>query len=518
MPPRISRLNKVMQLAGQVITQPFPIRPPMTGWNTRDDFDGMDPTDAIVMDNWYADAGGLNTRRGSTPWSANLGAPVETLAEYYTGTTRKLIACAGGKVIDITAGGAGTTLGTGFGSAIWSAANFSARLFLANGVDPVQALNGATLASAAFTGPAVPPIGVMTFKNRLFFWLPNSPVFWYTPLYNVTGALTAFDVSTVAQWGGNIICLTNFSHDGGDGVTNLFVIVMTTGEILLYLGDDPSLSTNWQIVGKYKLAAPVNQRSIAAYGGDVYLTTNDDHVALQEQLTALKVGQTPPRSKITGAVRSVIAISQASPTPGYGFQSMYYGKGRRVIFNVPSTLISPNPAVSLWDQHVYNTSNQSWQRFQGMNALCWSEFNQNLYFGTQAGFVWQADIGSNDNGLPILCNVQQAWNPYQLPANKRLAGLRPILIGVSAQGYKFYAGFDYKGLILQIVGSGGFGLPLWDVTPWGSPWATEGGAVDLGVHAAAGSGTSISFQLQASVLAPMIWMRTDLVLEPSKQI
>src|SRR5215472_18785724 len=238
MPKRLARDQRIM-MAAQPFTQPMPVRPPMTGWNTRDDFDGMDPTDAITIDNWYADAGGLNVRRGSKPFSGNLGGAVETLAEYHTGTTRKLIACASGKIFDITAGGAGVVLGTGFANNLWTAANFSARLFLANGADPVQAINGATMAAAGFTGPATNPIGVTVFKNRLFFWLSDSPVFWYAPLYNVTGALAAFDVSTIAQWGGNILCLTNFSHDGGDGITNTFCIVMTTGEILLYLGDDP---------------------------------------------------------------------------------------------------------------------------------------------------------------------------------------------------------------------------------------------------------------------------------------
>jgi hypothetical protein len=512
MAPRISRTNRIM-VASQPVTSPLPVRPPMTGWNTRDDLDGMEPTDAVVLDNFYADAAGLNTRRGSQPFSAALPGPVETLAEYYTGTTRKLIAAGGGSVYDVSGGSTIASLGSGFANSIWSTANFSARLFLANGADPVQAISGATMASAAFTGPPTPPVGVFVYKGRLFFWLNNSPVFWYPALGAVTGALTAFDLSTIAIFGGNIQCLTNFSHDGGDGITNTFVAVMTTGEILLYLGDDPSLTSNWQLLGKYKLGAPIAGRSVAPYGGDVYLTTNDDHVALQEQLVALKVGATPPRSKISGAVRQVIALSQATATPGYGFQALYYGKGRRVIFNVPSTA-----GTGLWDQHVYNTSNQSWQRFQGMQALCWSEFNQNLFFGTQSGKVWQADVGSDDNGAPIQCNVQQAWNSYEMPAGKRLAGLRPVLLAIAGQGYKFYAGFDYKPLILQIVAQSFPTSAIWDVALWDVTfWASEG-RVDPSVHACAGSGTSISFQLQVAATTPLVWMRTDLVLESAKQI
>jgi len=517
MPPRISRLNRITQIAPQPTTQPIPMRPPMTGWNTRDDLDGMDPTDAIVIDNFYADAGGLNLRKGSQIWSLPLGAPVETLSEYYAGPVRKLIAAAGTSVFDVTGGSTSATLGTGFNNALWSAANFSNRLFMANGADPVQVIQTTggttTMASAAFTGPPSPPSGVFVFKNRLFFWLPASPAFWYAPLYNVTGALSSFDLSTIAQWGGNILCLTNFSHDGGEGMTNTFVAVMTTGEILLYIGDDPSLSTNWQIVGKYKLGAPINGRSVAPYGGDVYLTTQDDHVALQEQLVALKTGQTPPRSKISGAVREVIAQSQATTTPGYGFQSLYYGKGRRVVFNVPG---SEGPGF--WDQHIYNTSNQSWQRFKGMNALCWSEFNQNLFFGATNGRVYQADVGTTDSTLPIDAICQQAWNNVSIPTAKRVAGVRPI-ITTAGQSYKFYVGYDYRSMLLAVVAQRFPYGAIWDISPWDTTyWDSIGNDIDIAVHAAAGSGTVVSVQLTVSATTTLVWMRTDLVIESAKQI
>jgi len=508
MPPRISRLDRIIQ-ASQPLTQPIPLRPPMTGWNTRDDFDGMEPTDAVQMDNWYADAGGLNTRKGTQPWCAGMGGPVNTVAEYYTGTIRKLIAMAAGNIYDASSSTPATLAG-GFHDSAWSTQNFSGKLFMANRSpgDAVQALTGSTVVNAGFTGPPTHPIGVFLFKTRLYFWCANSPVFWYAGLAAVTGALSAFDISQVAQHGGNILCLTNFSHDGGDGVTNMFAIVMTTGEIILYLGSDPGLTSDWQLAGKYKLAAPIDARSVAAYGGDVYLTTLDDHVALQEQLTALKVGQTPPRSKISGAVRDALV---ANPT-GFGYQALYYGRGRRVEFNVPNV-------DGTYDQHIYNTSNQSWQRFQGRNGISWCEYNANLMFGRADGSVWQADIGTTDNGASIACTAQQAWSALSIPTSKRLAGARPIVSVVQNQRYTFSVGYDYKPVVVQISPPGLTAYPLWDVTRWDtSLWTADQVPVDLAVHAAAGTGTVISFALSCSALTALTWMRTDLVIEAAKQI
>ncbi|HEX4571514.1 MAG TPA: hypothetical protein VH184_13875 [Dongiaceae bacterium] len=485
----------------------MPLRPPMTGWNTRDDLDGMDETDAVVMDNFYADAGGLITRTGTLPYATGLAGPVQTLCEYHTGTTRKLIACGGGSVYDVS-GGTVATLGSGFANSQWIATNFSGSLFLANGSDPVQKLTGAALTSAAFTGPATPPIGVFTYKGRLFFWLASSPTFWYAPTGNITGALASFNLSTIAQFGGNILCLTNFSHDGGDGISNTFAIIMTTGEVLLYAGSDPSLTSDWQIIGKYKLAAPIGSRSVAPYGGDVYLSTLDDHVALQEQLAALKVGQTPPRSKITGAVKAAMI---ANPN-GYGYQALYYGKGRRVVFNIPNI-------DGTYDQHLYNTSNQSWQRWRGRNGSCWSEFKTGLYFGRDDGSVWQADVGYTDNGMPITCVAQQAWTSFSIATQKRLAGTRPILQLIPGQRYAFKVGFDYEPLAISIAPSPTpSALPYWDVTYWNTTlWAPEAIRTEL-VHAASGTGTVISVALAVATVTPVVWMRTDLIVEVSKQI
>jgi hypothetical protein len=481
----------------------------MTGWNTRDDLDGMEATDAVIMDNWYADAGGLMTRKGSLPFATGMTGPCETIGEYYSGATRKLIACSGGKIYDISSGSP-TVLGTGYANNIWITTNFSGRMFLANGQDVVQRIDLGTIAPAGFTGPTTSPIGILTFRGRLYLWEANSPKFWYAPPGFITGALAAFDVSTIAQHGGNILTLTNFSHDGGDGSQNTFAIVMTTGEVLLYQGNDPGTSSTWSLVGKYKLGAPINARSVAPHGGDVYLTTTDDHVPLQQQLSSLQNGIMPPRSKITGAVNAAI---QACPA-GYGFQAMYYGTGRRVIFNAPST---ENPGT--YEQHVLNTSNGAWQRFVGMNALCWTEFNGKLYFGKSTGEVWQADVGPNDDGNAIMCNAQQAWSNLGMAAGKRVAGVRPIVQSTAGQTYTFRVGYDYGELKVAISPFASFSsASFWDVSTWDVALWTPEAQINPSVHAAAGSGTSVSFALDVAALTRMIWMRTDLVVEGSKQI
>jgi hypothetical protein len=162
---------------------------------------------------------------------------------------------------------------------------------------------------------------------------------------------------------------------------------------------------------------------------------------------------------------------------------------RRVVFNVPG-----NAGPGYWDQHIYNTSNQSWSRFVGRDGLCWVEFNTNLYFGKADGSVWAAESGTTDNGVPIYAVCQQAWNNLGIPTNKRVSGVRPVVQAISQQAYDFYIGYDYQRLILQVKRPSRYmpGDAIWDVALWDSTlWSVEG-RIPTTVRAGAGSGTVIS--------------------------
>jgi hypothetical protein len=51
---------------------------------------------------------------------------------------------------------------------------------------------------------------------------------------------------------------------------------------------------------------------------------------------------------------------------------------------------------------------------------------------------------------------------------------------------------------------------MWDVSQW-----TGEAVINPGIYAAAGTGTAISFALQASAMSRLVWMRTDLVVQQS---
>jgi hypothetical protein len=502
-----------IQQGAQPFTAPLSVPAPLKGWNTRDELDAMDPLDAVQLDNFYPDSEGVYVRTGSQSWATGLGSgAVETLAEFRNASADKLLGACGGSIFDVTAGGAvGAALGSGFSGDRWQTVNFLSHLFLVNGADAPQIFDGTTLANASFSGSdltATTLNGVFQYQQRLFFWQTASTGFWYAPLNSISGTLVFYDLAPFAPRGGTLVAVTSVTHDGGNGVLDFICFIMSSGDALLFFGNDPSNNNAWQEIGRYRVSPPVNIRAVCQYGGDSFLATFDDYLPLQQQLVALKVGQLPPRSKISGAVQAAIAANAG----GFGWQALYYPKGRRLIFNVPNL-------DGTFAQHVCNTAlpSQPWCRFLNLNASCWGLLGNNLFFGGPGGVVYQADVGQTDSGTPISGTAQQAWSTTNSAYRKRMTAVRPIV--QSAQGaYTFAIGYDYGALTIPEP-TALAGAPLTDdggndiTDDSGNPITIGIASISTAWRAAGGTGTAYSFGMMVSVAALTSWLRTDCRLE-----
>lgn len=499
-------LQQRLQTATAPITVPVSVPSPGGGWNTRDSLDGMEPLDAVTLDNWFPDAGGgMNLRRGYVPFVTGLGSgPVETLAEYNSGGVMKFLAACGASIFEISTSTPHLLAG-GFSNARWQSVSFLSRTVLTNGRDPAQIYDGSTLTAATFTGvDTATLISVYQYQQRLFFWQANSTGFWYALLNSISGALAFYDLAAFCPRGGDLIAMRSISYDGGTGVLNYAAFIMSSGDVLLFQGNDPALVTNWSLAGEYRLAPPVGPRAVCDYGGDAFVTTFDDHVSFQAMFNAIRNGQLPPRSKVSKAVQLAVQADQDA----FGWQALYYPRGRSLIFNIP------NPDGT-FAQHVCNTGLQTapWCRYLDMPASCFSLLGDMLYFGGPGGAVYQADTGNLDNGAPITAVAQQAWNKLESANRKRLAAARPVIQSVGGIAYNFKVGVDYQDLNIPIpVVTTGVGSS-WDVSPWNtSPWSAEHN-VDSRWHVAGGSGTAVGWGIAITSGQDVTWLRTDLRLE-----
>ncbi len=75
-----------------------------------------------------------------------------------------------------------------------------------------------------------------------------------------------------------------------------------------------------------------------------------------------------------------------------------------------------------------NTLTGAWCRFKGWNANCFAVFNDDLYFGGNDGFVYQADVTSLDLNIPVDAVGQGAYNYFKSRGVlKRFDHLRPLV-------------------------------------------------------------------------------------------
>lgn len=492
------------QLAGQSKAQPVSVPAPIGGWNTRDALDAMTPTDATVLDNWYPTTGKVTLRKGYSSHATGVGAGnVDFVAQYHAGSRHKLLAASATNVYDASSSGAATSLKSGFTNGQWQHVNFNGYLIMVNGDDTPQQYDGSSLTDSTITATDVTVSslnGIAVFKNRLYLWKTGGQDFWYLGVNAITGTLTKFPLSRVGQFGGNLVAVATWTLDGGNGIDDYAVFVMSSGEVIVYSGTDPGDANAWSLVGVYHIAEPLGARGIVKEGGDLRIMTTRDYVSLKDVLIN---GQLGTASKVSGAV--VSAAESVAPLT-FGWQALMYRRGGMAIFNVPNT-------DGTFDQHVQNLVTKAWCRFTDIPARCWGVFAEDLYFGSTDGTVYKADTGNTDGSDAIQGDGRQAWNSFGSAIRKRLTAVRPVVSSQGGISYEIGVGFDFRDANVSAASStpqagAVWDVALWDITPWSADSVTE-----INWRVASGSGQNLSPGLRVAGKQEISWLRTDFRIE-----
>ena len=489
-------LNLGQERAGNALRSNVPA--PTSGLNTRDSESTMEPTDAVIMENWYPGQGSVTTRKGFTEYVTGLTSNVETLIEFNANTIRKFLCCNSDEINDISNPASVANLGTGFTNARWQWTNFNAYVIMVNGADTPQTFDGTTLAASTISGSGLTVTdldGINVHKNRVYVWSSNSQDVWYGATNAIGGTFTKFQLSRVAPFGGNLISMMTWNLDGGNGVDDYAVFLMSSGDVLLYQGSDPA---SWSLLGTYKIGRPIAIRGAKKVAGDIVMITDQDFVFFSEVFK--NDGAVTQRGKLSGA--AIDAVNAYSSN--YGWEVALYPKGGWLLFNVP---VGTNDT---YHQYVINTITGAATKFTGMNSRTWGNFNNNLYFGGN-GAVYKADDGLSDNGAFIDCDVQQAYSNLGSPQEKTVNAFRNIIKADGSVVINTLVNFDYgkeqtSQNVSSSVASGSFwDVALWDVALWSPEGLTRN---DLVISS--GQGVDVGMRLKTSLSGQQVnWYRTD---------
>lgn len=455
----------------------YTIPPPISGWNARDPLDGMQESDAVILDNVFPDTSSVILRKGFRTHSTNMGAgAIQFLMEYAGANgTRQLIAGANNKIYNATTYGVDATNITG-GATItsnkWQATNIrtsgNSYMLLCNGLDTPLTWDGTTLANAAFTGfTQANASHVSNYRRRVYLIEKNTTKFWYPATDAIAGACTSFDVGTILKKGGYLIWTSSWSRISSGSIEEIFVICSNMGEILVYSGDNPG-DAAWSLVGQYFLPKPLGIKSLFFLQNDLLVMTIDGIISLNQILSeALFSGD----SQFTNKIRTAFNDATRNWSSNFGWETLPYPRGRQFIVNVPTV----EGSQSL--QYVVNSVSNAWCRYTGINASCWATLNDKPYFGGMDGKIYEFDVNNDDNGQYINASIKQAFNYLGDRSHiKRAVGAKPLLSSDLGIKFNFDVDVDFSNKVpsatVTTLGNSG---SAWG-SPWNStPWASDGG-------------------------------------------
>ena len=450
---------------------------PVGGLNSRDSIDAMSPTDALIMSNFFPTVEKVTLRDGYTSFCTGIGTGnVETLVEHNAGANRQLLAIgSNGTLYQIDTGSA-VSKKTGLANGRAESIEFNNNtIFVPSGANVPFSWNGSSASDLSITLSdsvnANTLTGVHAHKNRVYYWTGDSQNFYYSATVDTfQGNFTKFPVGLVGTFGGNIIMINTLTIDGGEGVDDLLCIVMTSGEVLLYSGSNPS--SDFALVGTFRIAEPINEkRAIAKLGGDVIVMTKEGYLPLSQVVRQDIVGN--KAAAISEKIRGTVISQVAATGTTTGWQIFVSPDGDKVIFNYPTGDVDP------FNQHVFNPIIRAWCIFENMPAHVWGQFNGDTYFGSASGVVFKVG-GDADNGSDITGDLATAYNYFgDRGGVKRFSSVQPILDGETTIDFSFGVGVDLGSPRAIDVTQVSFAsnLAAWDTATWDDFfWADTTGA------------------------------------------
>jgi hypothetical protein len=447
---------------------------PWKGLNLRDRLEETKLEYATILDNFIVENGEGTLRNGYSNHVTGLSAAhdVESLMVYSGDGTNKMFAAHDTAIYDVTVAGAvGAAAISGLTNARWIDTMFGTTsaqyMVIANGFDPVQEFNGSAWSVPAITNVSSSVLSYVTqHKGRLWFVEKDTLSLWYLPANAIAGAAVEFPIYSICARGGTIIAISSWSVDAGDGQDDLFVIVTSNGEVLIYQGTDPA--SNYALVGIFRTDRPISARCLVKDGGDLIIFTYSGPVACSQLISAKDSTDNP----LAELVRPAFVEASALYSSNFGWHAFKYATRGWLMFNVPDTT---SDEVS--KQWTFNDG--AWFRLRYMPARCWAELNGNLYFGG-AGTVYHADDSSadGDGTDPIIGEVQWAWSRFGTALKKRFTMCRPHIIAdvLPAPYVEMRVDYQYGAPVNAPTITEGeaatWDVSAWDETAWAGSFAT----------------------------------------------
>lgn len=515
------------------ITKSVPYPAPILGINAVDGLSDMDPRDAIFCYNMYPSKYGLRVRKGYVEWATNVGTNGggRTVMAYKgsTAANDRLFATSQEGIFNVSASGSsfstvvvfGTTTGNaGYGQYLGFVTSAGHFLLYFDEVNGYYTYTESTTTWAAVPGGSMTGIapgdivGGCTHKGRLWFVKRNSASAYYLSAGTITGAVTEFNFGTRFKNGGYLVNLYSWTVDGGEGMDDHLVAVSSSGDVVIFKGNDPSSATDWFQHGAWFIGRPPAGRRVAgALGRELYLLSSYGVLPL----SALIAGGAVEDDSIylTRRITDPIRTHMASTLDNLGWELQLIPDANLLLVSAPQ--VSGEQQI----QFIQEMNKRAWGVFRGFPYYTGKEWNGEFYFSNAAGKVYVM-TGNLDNVNLAGSSYEQIefslLTSYQeLEADgfsKRTHFIRPVFTGGGVPGYEVSAQYDYK--LFEgnpTIGLGTISGATWDSAIWDDDLWAGGAVVTDKVVGGDGMGRAIAIALKGKSAAETTLIKFDVMAD-----
>lgn len=482
----------------------------------------MRPANAVTLDNWLPTEGSLAVRPGWRNWATGLPGRVGGLMNFHDGTRSLVFAASGTGIYDVTGAGAvGAPVVTGFGAVgaqgLQVAAGGGNFLLAFNGRDAEHVFNGTAWAAWAVTS-APHPSWACNFKTRVICGRADTLSFWYGPPASIGGAFTEFPLQGVCGGGGGVAGGIAWTLDGGNGPDDYLALVTSQGELVVFKGTDPSITTAWGLVGKWNIPRPVGLRFLRPFGGDVLILTEGGIFPISVVATSGVDAAIMPVKAYTQAIEPTYLelVRERGGQDGWDLCSMPH-RGVWVL-NVPW-------GTGDAQQVAFRATTGACGRWIGIPASCWLSTSGGDFVGhAGAGRVLRWGDDTADDGNSISAECVQAFSQFGAPAALKAFRLAMPVMADAGPAVKLEMALDWVVPPAEAVARGPGAPPIggdasvagmrWDQGLWDQGlWAGAGQPVRAwrAVRGIAQAG-AIRLRVQASEASPQ-WFGSHIIFE-----
>lgn len=399
---------------------------PLGGVNLRDGIANIQSPEAIVLNNLIPRPTCVETRGATIDRGDAQVGPIRTLAGHPAG-----FLAVGGfngvqnylRAFNTTTNAYGAATGISANNApFWNSTLFKDLLILTNGADTPQAMNaGGGFASLVITGVTAEDLwGCQTFKGRVFYWEENAQSFWYAAAGAYQGALTEFDLSAYTVKDGYLFALVPLTIDGGAGPDDLAAFVFSTGEVLLFQGDDPGDANAWQQIGRFYIPTPIGPQCWQISGSASVVSTE---VGLVDLARALAVGPYDASALVGQQISGPRIAETASPIVTSQLQ-IVPNDNILAWVRYPATSYMDGGALQVF---VMDLASKRWGVVEGWDTATAIGISDNrLFVGDSQGYLNEYrtggstdTVGQTGSSFPITYRGKGAFTDLGAPANRK---------------------------------------------------------------------------------------------------